>query len=111
MKEEVNGDGEAEDDDDGAEDAVGDAAGVPGAGIAADGAGDQHEPAVAPLHRASEDEGDGGNGVGDGGHDHFEGVDFGDALDAAEGEGGHGEQTRSGAEVANVVADEELESE
>ncbi len=111
MDEEVNGDDEAENDDDGAQDAVADAAGIARAGIAADGAGDHHEPAEAPLNGAADHEGNGGNGVGGGGEDDLQGIHFGDAVDAAEGEGGEGEQAGAGSEVADVVADDELRGE
>src|SRR5580658_1054132 len=111
VEEEVDGDDEAEDDDDGTKDAVADAAGIAGAGIAADGAGDHHEPAEAPLDGAGDDEGDDGDTIGGGSEDHFEGVHLGDAVDAAEREGGEGEQAGAGPEVADVVADDQLRGE
>ena len=63
--------------------------------------------AEAPLDGAADDEGDDGHAVGNGGDDDFKGVDFGDVLDAAESEGGHGEQAGSGAKVADVIGDGE----
>ena len=111
VEEKVDGDGEAEDDDNGPQDAIADAAGIARAGIAAGGAGDHHEPAETPLDGSSDDEGDDRDAVGHGGDDNFEGVDFRDAFDATEGEGGHGEQAGAGSEIADVVGDGEQGSE
>lgn len=107
MREEVDGKGKAEHDDERPEDAIGDAPGVARAGVAANGAGDHHEPAVAPLDGATDHEGDDGDEVGGGGDDHLEGIDFDNALDTAEGQSGHGEQPGAGSEIADVVADGE----
>src|SRR5271156_3691611 len=111
VQEEVDGDGEAERDDDGAQDFVADAPGIARAGIAANGAGDHHVPAEAPLDGSVDDEGDDGDTVGDGGDDDLERIDLGEALDSAERQCGHGEQARSGTEVANVITDAQKQRE
>src|SRR5277367_1856376 len=104
VQEEVDGDGEAERDDEGAQNFVADAPSVARAGVAADCAGDHHVPAESPLDSSVDDEGDNGNAVGGGGDDDLERVDLGEPLDSAKSQRGHCEQAGPGAEVADVIA-------
>src|ERR1035437_233773 len=103
--EEPCGHGEADEDDDATEDGLGNQAGKPGGGVAADGAGHHGEKAVAPLDLATDHEGREWDAIGHGGGDYFEGVDLVQVLETEEGEQGDDEEAGSGAKVADIEAD------
>src|SRR5579862_865004 len=104
MQEEVEGDGEAEGNDDRSQDLVIDAPCIACAGIAADRAGDHHVPAETPLYRSVNDESDHCNAIRDRGDDDLERVHLRQSLNSAKGERGHGEQACSRAEISDVIA-------
>src|SRR5271154_5667989 len=81
VQEEIDGDGEAERDDERPQNLVADAAGIARAGVAADGTRDHHVPAEAPLDGSVDDEGDDGDAVGSGRDDDLKRVDLGETLD------------------------------
>src|SRR5271166_4312280 len=73
--------------------------------VAADGAGDHGQQAIAPLHLAADDENEERHAVGHGGGNDLEGVDLVQVLKTEEGQKRNEQKAGPGAKVANVEAD------
>src|SRR5208282_2319370 len=103
--EEPSGHGKADKDNQAAEKRLRDLAGEAGRDVAADGACDHSQQAIAPDDLAFGHKNDKGDAVGQGSGDHFEGVYLVEVAVAEEREQGDEEKTSSGAKVADVKAD------
>ena len=85
---------------------MGDHAGKAGRGVAANGAGDHGQQAVAPNDLAVHYKDNKSDTVSQSGGDHFEGIDLMQVAVAEERKKGNEEKASAGAKVADIKADE-----